>query len=488
MHPRRAARLLALLGGLLLATAVALCCAALVGIRLQRDLAAQAVHTRAPVPAIGGYAISADGLSVTFQQQVDPTGPLGWFSMPLTGGALSPASAPVEDLRPFILQSGKLSLRLADGAGVASAPPGTRVLNASLAPDRKTLAYAGQRPGGETGLYLLDDGARLSWLGDFDGLDDLAWSADGQSLGFIALAEGAPQVFSIDRAGQAFRQVTHSPGAKRRPLWSPDGQSIAYLTVSALAPAPTPGAAAPPDAEETAAAWYTLDLIRPDGSAARQLLPGAYPFLPYRWINHGAEIAYPLAQTGQPQVVALYALNLGTGSQRRVYPPYAIEVLTCPTSLPHNGAATLTLRVRNTGLTAAEVPILARSGPRPFGFTGPWNQGSPHSASLSVPAGSSAALTWPVPAAPGLRTYVSALVAPGESYAMAEAHCVIPNTNGVLPNLPFLAPLPPLLLAGMALCLPLLRNEKRRVYWLAWIAAPALVALLVALETWLASY
>ena len=56
-----------------------------------------------------------------------------------------------------------------------------------------------------------------------------AWSPDGQSLAYVSDRGGSLQVWVKDLDSMAERRITREPGVALRPRWSGDGESIAYL-------------------------------------------------------------------------------------------------------------------------------------------------------------------------------------------------------------------------------------------------------------------
>ncbi len=117
-----------------------------------------------------------------------------------------------------------------------------------------------------TGIDVVDaDGSNLRRLTSRAGTDSigLSWSPDGRQIAYVGLPDGTPlpsvdtgtgppvslypppDVFVIGADGTADRDLTNSPSVDIDPVWSPDGEYLAYLTrkgdTSALATVPMAG-------------------------------------------------------------------------------------------------------------------------------------------------------------------------------------------------------------------------------------------------------
>jgi Tol biopolymer transport system component len=87
--------------------------------------------------------------------------------------------------------------------------------------------------GGRPSLLILDidrNDRREIRLSQVDEVYSPTWSADGRAIAFSAMRRGVSDLWVLDLAGGAVRQLTDDAYADLQPAWSPDGRSIALVT------------------------------------------------------------------------------------------------------------------------------------------------------------------------------------------------------------------------------------------------------------------
>lgn len=109
-----------------------------------------------------------------------------------------------------------------------------RFLNTSIAwsPDSRRIAF-NARAGGQNGIYLLDvehGDVAQSLHPDVTSISFLSWSPDGQEIAFTGIRNGQEDLFVITLASGGIRQLTDDVYANRHPAWSPDGATLAFAT------------------------------------------------------------------------------------------------------------------------------------------------------------------------------------------------------------------------------------------------------------------
>ena len=83
---------------------------------------------------------------------------------------------------------------------------------------------------GDPEIYLMDEnGFNLKRLTDHQGVDaSPSWSPDGESLAFVSDRGGSPQIYILQKSTKKARRVTYQGSYNTSPAWSPRGNLIAY--------------------------------------------------------------------------------------------------------------------------------------------------------------------------------------------------------------------------------------------------------------------
>jgi dipeptidyl aminopeptidase/acylaminoacyl peptidase len=102
----------------------------------------------------------------------------------------------------------------------------------AFSPDGKLLAFSAQREGRDI-LYIMDVEKRRT-VKRFDmGLEWVtspSWSPDGKQIVVSGTNSGLTDLFVIDYEKSVLRRLTNDKNGDLQPSWSPDGQQIAFVT------------------------------------------------------------------------------------------------------------------------------------------------------------------------------------------------------------------------------------------------------------------
>ncbi len=146
----------------------------------------------------------------------------------------------------------------------------------AFSPDGRRLVY--RVFGKDNGLRILNlqDGkvARLT-----TGWDNFpAWSPQGDRIAFTGYGTGDFEVYTIRPDGTDTRQVTNDHGNTAHPIWSPDGNWLAFVSsrLGRKDEAMLPAQGAQPYGETFVA--------RPDGSDMRQLSDNQWEDMAVAWL------------------------------------------------------------------------------------------------------------------------------------------------------------------------------------------------------------
>ena len=166
-------------------------------------------------------------------------------------------------------QNGTQQRRVTDLGGNATFP--------DVHPDGRTVVFAGREAGQPTpDIWTVGlDGTGLTRLTTSPGVDQFpVFSPDGQQIAFRSNWTGTHQIWVMDADGTDQRPLTADPAPKDQlPEWSPDGSRIAYAAAS-------PG---------TGLDLWVMDA---DGSDQRQVLADSDDTIGPAWSPDGSHLAF----------------------------------------------------------------------------------------------------------------------------------------------------------------------------------------------------
>ena len=178
---------------------------------------------------------------------------------------------------------------------------------ASISPDGKRVAWvevvsgAGDETSIGSAIYVaeldsLNQSKRVTAGGGKTVQDehDVAWAADSKRLVFLsdAASTGQLQVFVATADGGKARQLTHLKGFLSRPVWSPDGKSIALLFTENATRASGPLVAETPDQGVVSEDLHEqrLALVDPASSRVHQISPEDLYVYEFDWAPDSREL------------------------------------------------------------------------------------------------------------------------------------------------------------------------------------------------------
>ena len=121
------------------------------------------------------------------------------------------------------------------------------IVDVQISPDGSRVAYVTSTPNlarnsHDAALFLVSaDGGQSTRIGESVSIfnvptprPQVRWTPDGGSVSVVGMAEGRPEVFAVAVSTGEARQATKAPEGVIAYEWSPDGRSIAFLTVDSM--------------------------------------------------------------------------------------------------------------------------------------------------------------------------------------------------------------------------------------------------------------
>ncbi len=188
-------------------------------------------------------AVSRDGRAVAYHSERGDS--IGIHVLDLSSGQDTRATWYGEDVTPdwapdgarFVFPSQRsgdrkwvIYIGWADGR--SEAVPLVEGRTPAWSPDGGQIVYQGTDPqGNNPGLYLVPSGGGpSSRLTNHESDRAPAWSPDGSRIAYMSSQSGRWQLYLVDLASGASRQITSSGSNDGLPTWSPDGTYLAFVS------------------------------------------------------------------------------------------------------------------------------------------------------------------------------------------------------------------------------------------------------------------
>lgn len=321
---------------------------------------------------------------------------------------------------------------------------------------------------------------------------DLSWSSDMQSLLFVAPVMNRDQVFQYDFERGGVEQITSDATRKHNPVYSPDGKQVAYLAdVGEGGPSaigritPTPLTLPPlhgPDPMGTQPFRTEIFTIGVGEKTPTQLTDNEVEEFDLGWAASG-QVIYSVWQMEWPMVAWLYGINPESQEVRRIYPPVAIDALTCTPDLWGKNQATVQLEISNTGIQAEDVPLEIAMDRAPLDVITARSQHRAQRDDLRFDPGEVRKLEYTVPVVSDQKAFLAATIETGVEFPSAALYCEVEPRTLLLPRLRWFGVTLGMVVFGYLLSIPWLRHQKNPWLWRIWALFLVLLAVLAGMES-----
>jgi dipeptidyl aminopeptidase/acylaminoacyl peptidase len=161
------------------------------------------------------------------------------------------------------------------------------------------------------------DGSQARRLTPGPGDNAPRWSPDGQTLAFVSTRDGAPQVYLLPMGGGEAQPLTRLPSGVSQFQWSPDGRRLLVCGAVPVDPETREqrrvGDSRPPDSPElawrlpyktdgngyTLARAFVLFVVDVKTGEATQVTPSSFDVMAMEWSPDGKRIAYTRTRPGR---------------------------------------------------------------------------------------------------------------------------------------------------------------------------------------------
>jgi hypothetical protein len=485
MRPETAARVLATIGTFLLILAALLRLLSVYVLVSDPRLQAGAIQVSGPDPVMGFYAFSEDGRRVRFERGVFTDGIWqgGIYLLDLIEWKITPGDLP-ERPSLYRIENGQVRLNepFSGSVGLSLSPPAAQVIDPILSADGQALAFIDQPNPNLRALYAVRGINPAERVALERNIYDAAWSPDKEHLLYIASRQGSTEIYLFNFTDSQQVRLTNDGLTKFSPRFSRDGRQIAYLAAPAGASEPDLAQFQP--GSTPAANGVEVYVMNADGQNVRRLTETTQDEFNLAWTADN-EVAYSAWQPDWPSVAYLYAIAPEGGESQRIYPPVAVESVTCRPALPGGSRAKVQILVSNDGKQAITVPLEVSANRQPLDLLTQRSQFRVQREEIALQPGENRTVEWMVQTPEDLKVYLSASIESGEDFPISARFCQITPRSMFLPRLPLLRTTLLLGLIGSIACIPWLRHARRRWLWVIWAAYGVLLLGLVAFESWM---